>query len=238
MTTKMTTGAITDGYANREPAPPSMSEEEAVAAILAGHRSGAYVLPPPLIAAAEGAAAVAARATGLHAELTAATAALGEGTGRLVAEIVRKAATSGAIPKLDAGAAMVTLDAAVVRLRFEDTVYQNAAEKIAGYPTTIARSLAGDVQSALDAGLAELLTAARPHAGRIAALEPGAGNLAAYRAHPAGFDALEALTPRLAAIEAAGAALARLGRPWEGRPAADPDPAVLRLARLAAAAAS
>lgn len=234
------TGAITDAIVTREPAPPPMSEDEAIAAILEGHRAKAYQLPAPLIAAAEGAAAVVARATAVHNETNAAAAALSEGTGRLVADLVRQAATSGAIPKkLDPGAAMIELETALVRLRYEDGVYQSAAEKIETYPSTIARAIAGDVHAALDAALGELLAAARPHSAKIAALEVVVGaDLAAYRADPEGYAALEALTGRLAAIEAAGGALARLGRAWAGLAGADGSPAVLRLARLAAAAST
>jgi hypothetical protein len=230
----VTTGAIGVDFESGPPVVP-MSEEEAVAAILQGHRSGAYRLPAPLIAAAEGAASVADRAYKVHGELTAATEALGAGPGRLMATIVRESATSGTLSKTDAGAEMVKLEAVVARLRHADRVLQVAAERIADYPATILRGpIAGDVHAALDAGLGELLTAARPHAARIAALEPGSGNLAGFRAHPAGFDALERLVPRLAALDAAGAALDRLGRPWPGLPADDGAPSVIRLARLAA----
>jgi hypothetical protein len=231
----MPTGAITQAVIDRAPAPPTMTEEDAVAAILAGHRAAAYSLPAPLLNAAEGAAAVVARAAALHKGLSEADTALGEGRGRLVAEIVRQAATTGAIPKLDTGAEMVKLEAAVTRIRHEDAVYQVAAAKVETYPGIIAKSISGEVHSALDAGLRELLTAARPHAAKVAAVDPDAGDplVAAFRADPAGYDALEALTGRLAALEAARDALARLQRPWEALPADDGTPDILRLARMA-----
>jgi hypothetical protein len=233
----VTTGAITVDF---ESGPPvvAMSEDEAVAAILQGHRSAAYQLPAPQIAAAEGAAAVARAATACHQELTAAEAALAAGPGRLMATIVRESATSGTLSKTDAGAEMLKLEAVVARLRHDDRVLQVAAERIADYPATILRSNAAAVHAAMDAGLAELLAAARPHSAKIGALAVGSDNLRGHRADPEAFDKLEALVPRLAALEAAGAALARLGRPWEALPADDGAPAVLRLARLAAGSSS
>jgi hypothetical protein len=228
------TGAITDAIVTREPAPPTMTEEDAVAAILEGHRARAYSLPAPVLAAAEGAAAVVARAFAVHAELSAAETALAEGAGRLVATIVRESATSGTLSKTDPGAEMVRLEAAVTRIRHESAVYFVASERIEAYPATIARSIAGDVHAALDAGLGALLASAGIHSERIGALEAGSDNLRAHRADPAGFDALEALTPRLAALELARQAMARLQRPWEALPADDGAPPVIRLARMAA----
>ena len=228
----MPTGAITSEFVDRASAPPPMSDEAAVLAILAGARAGSYVLRPAVRKSAEGAAAVAARATAVHLELNAAAAAVDAGPALLVAEIVRASATTGALSKIDAGAEMVRLEAAVVRLRREEAVYAVAADKIASYPVTILRANAGAVAEALDSALAQLLTTAAPHAAVIAALGPGADNLRAHRADAKGFDALERLVPRLEAIETAGAALAALGTPWPGLPAPDGRPPVLYLAAL------
>jgi hypothetical protein len=232
----MSTGAITLDYLAREPARPPMSEEEAVAAILEGHRAGAYALPAPLIAAAEGAAAVAARATAVHLELNAAAAALDAGPARLVAEIVRASATAGALPKIDAGAEMVGLGADLARLRHEDTVYQNAADKVASYPVTIFRGNAAAAASALDIALGELLADAAPHSARLAAVDPEAGDplVKAYKADAKGYEALSLLVPRLTALDGARDALARLGSRWTALPADDGRAPVLRLAALAA----
>jgi hypothetical protein len=234
----MTTGAITADVAYREPVAPTMSEEEAVAAILEGHRAGAYALPPPLIAAAEGATALTARAAAVHLELNAAAAALSAGPGRLVAEIVRESATSGAVAKTDIAAEMARLEAAMARLRHEDGVLQVAAEKVSSYPSTIIRSNAAAVASALDAALGELIAGARPHSAKIATVDPDAANplVAAIRLDPKGYDLLDGSVPRFRALEAAEAALSRLGGHWAGL---DTAPAVaepvLRLAIMAAA---
>jgi hypothetical protein len=228
------TGAITVGFEEAPFATPPLSEEAAVLALLEGHRTRAYVLPQPLIAAAEGASAVAARATAVHLELNRAAAALDAGPARLVAEIVRAAATSGSLPAVDAGAEMIRLEDARRRLGHEDAVLAVATEKIATYPVTIARASAGAIADALDGALGKLLAAARPSSATIAALGADADNLRAHRADPKGFDALERLSPRLGALEAARDALARLGVPWTALPPDDGTPAVLRLARLAA----
>jgi hypothetical protein len=230
----VTTGAITVDF---ESGPPvvAISEEDAVAAILEGHEAKAYTLPSGVLNAAAGAAALVARAIAVHKGLNEAAAALSEGTGRLVAELVRESATSGAIPELDPGATMVDLEATVVRLRYEDAVYQVASEKLSAYPISILRSNAAAVASALDTALSALLTDAAPHAAKIAALSPGADNLRAHRADGPGFDALERLVPRLAALEAAAEAMARLGSAWPalaGQKASVP--AVIRLAIMAA----
>ena len=144
----MSTGAITSEFVDRAADPAPMSEEEAVAAILQGARSGGFTLPPAVRKSAEGAAAVAARATAVHLELNAAAAAVDAGPALLVAEIVRASATTGALSKIDAGAEMVRLEAAVVRLRREEAVYAVAADKIASYPVTILRANAGAVAEA------------------------------------------------------------------------------------------
>jgi hypothetical protein len=232
----MGTGAITDAYVTREPAPPTMSEAEAIAAILAGHKAKVYELPKPLRNAAEAATAVSARAFAVHAELAAAEAALSSGAGRLVAEIVHLAASAGALPKLDAGAEMLHLEGEVTRLRHESSIFFVASEKIESYPVTILRSIAADVHTALDAALAELLQAAGPHSGLIAAVDPEAADplVKAYKADPKGYEELEGLTGRLLTLEAAGQAMARLGRPWEAVPPDDGAPPVLRLATMAA----
>jgi hypothetical protein len=216
----------------------AMSEEDAVAALLSGHRAGAYVLPSPLVASCEGAAAVISRATAVHDALNKAVAALREGPGRLVAELVRETATAGRIPKTDLAAVMVLLEADVERLAHEDRVFSDASLKIGPYPSTIARSIAPDIHAALAEALSGLLDEAKPSSAQIAALPPGATDLSAHRTDAQAYDRLEALTGRLAAIESAAAALSRLGRPWDGLPADDGSPAVLRLARLASTAAA
>ena len=68
----MTTGAITDAIVNREPAPPAISEDEAIAALIDGARLGAYTLPDSVTKAVTGRAALRARYAGSHSQMNAA----------------------------------------------------------------------------------------------------------------------------------------------------------------------
>jgi hypothetical protein len=231
----MGTGAITEefAYAVHEPA-RTMSRDEAAAVLLAGAAAGAYRLPPALTKAAAGAAALEAEQTRLALALAAGFMAGWEGdrVARLTAALLRDAVTSGTLPALDIGQ-IGTLRAEEARLRDELRVFENAAGKALEYPGNIAAGAGEAIAAMLGEALAELLTVARPHAGKIAKLASGASELAAHRTDGPGYDALEKLTDRLAAIEAAAQSLAALGKPWAGAPAHDGGSPVLRLARLA-----
>ena len=80
------------------------------------------------------------------------------------------------------------------------------------------------------------MAAAAPHSARLAAVDPEGDNalVAAFREDAKGYDALALLLPRLAALEAARDALARLDTAWQALPADDGTPLILQLARLAA----
>jgi hypothetical protein len=215
-------GSITLDLIERELAPPKLTEDEALEALLEGARLGAYTLPDGVSRAVTGRAALRARYAETHAALNAASAL--------------EATKAGAIPKgTEPGAAIAALEADLARLQHDDRTYQSAADKAEGYPPTIARASAGAIVEALDAGLTELVTAAAPHAALVAAVDPESADplVAAFRADPKGYTALESLVPCLLALFAAGAALARLGTGWQG-PADDGTAPLLQLARLAA----
>jgi hypothetical protein len=229
-------GSITLDLIERELAPPKLTEDEALEALLEGARLGAYTLPDGVSRAVTGRAALRARYAETHAALNAASEALAGAADRLALRVALEATKAGAIPKgTEPGAAIAALEADLARLQHDDRTYQSAADKAEGYPPTIARASAGAIVEALDAGLTELVTAAAPHAALVAAVDPESADplVAAFRADPKGYTALESLVPCLLALFAAGAALARLGTGWQG-PADDGTAPLLQLARLAA----
>lgn len=235
------TGAISVNFEAHDFAPRAMIDEELVEILLAGHIGRAYVLPEGTIRAAEGAAALQAR---YLAVTRAHDARFGEGwdgelVGQLAAGLRDGATASGSIPATDVGAALAALRAEARSLEDEARVLEAAARGASSYPAYFARAEAETIAANLDTALAEVLAAAKEHSRKIGALPPGADNLAAHRADGAAFDALERLVPRLEAIEAAGAALRALGRPWAGLDGAPVGgPPVPRLAAFAVGAPS
>jgi hypothetical protein len=227
------TGAIGVDFEAGEFAPPPMNQLDAVQILLEGHAAKAYVLPGAVLKADAGYRALMAAMQANNATRTGTYPAGWEGAevGRLVARYLREATTSGALPKVDIGAMLATMRSEAAGLVDEYKVLSEAADKAEPYPANAVRSLSGTIHAALDAALAELLAKARPHSGAIALVK---GEVAAVRVDRAGFDALDDLTPRLLALEAARDALAALGAGWSGL---DGAPAVrepvLRLAVMA-----
>jgi len=229
----MSTGIGVDFEANA-PAPPPMTPAAAVNALLAGQADGHYPLPPAVLAADAGYRGLVAAEQANHALRIDKYPAGWEGAevGRLVALYLAESTSTGALPKVAIGAHLAEMRAESSRLVDDADVISKAAEKAEGYAANAARWRSGEIHKNLTTALAELLTKARPHSKAIAAVK---SEVAAVRVDRASFDVLEALAPRLLALEAAGAALAALGAPWPALadlPAGGPD--VLRLARLAA----
>jgi hypothetical protein len=212
-----------------------VSPEEATATLLEGHRAGFYGLPEPLLKAASGAAALVAASLESD-RLRRVRFPVGwEASARsnLAVRFRETALKTGSLPSIDAGAELAKMRADEAQLADESAIYEAAARAAASVPAWHARTTAEEIAGMLDAALGEMLTAARPHSAKIAKLAADADALAALRADPMGYDALERLVPRMEAIEAAGQALAALGRPWEGAPADDAGSPVLRLAIMA-----
>jgi hypothetical protein len=233
----MTTGAITDSvvYATREQVAPTMSQESALELLLTGHEAGAFKLPDGLLKADGGHRALVAAVAANYAERSNRFPSgwMGAEASRLVAEYLRLATTTGALPKLDAGAKLAAMKAEADRLEDDSRIYAEAAEKAQAYPIYAVRGSAGAIHKALDAALAEILKDAKPYS---AAVSRVTSEVSAVRVDRAGYDILDGLVERLGHIEEAGQAMAALGVPWAGadRVAGD-GPAVIRLAVAAAA---
>jgi hypothetical protein len=231
------TSAIYDAPASVDDrqSPRLISPEAATETLLEGQKAGFYGLPAGLLRAASGAAALQTAAFLADSQRRERFSLGWEASARsnLAVRFREAALKTGSLPSIDAGAELAALRLDEARLADESAIYATAAAAAELVPSWHARNKAEEIGTMLDAALRETIAAARPHSARISKLGPDADALAALRADPVGYDALERLVPRLEAIEAAGQALAALGKPWEGAPADDGDSAVIRLARLA-----